>query len=42
MAIMKQLWDSSEFADLNISTQNLRDQAARTEKIAWKRSLDNS
>ena len=32
MAIMKQLWDNSEFADLNISTQNLRDQAARIEK----------
>ena len=29
MAIMKQLWDHSE---LNISTQNLRDQAARIEK----------
>ena len=29
---MKQLWDNSEFADLNISTQNLRDQAARIEK----------
>ena len=33
MAIMKQLWDNSEFADLNISTQNLRDQAARIEKL---------
>ena len=32
MAIMKELRDNSEFADLNISTQNLRDQAARTEK----------
>ena len=32
MAILKQLWDTSEFADLNISTQNLRDQAARIEK----------
>ena len=32
MAIMKQLWDNSEFADLNISTQNLRDQAARIGK----------
>ena len=32
MAIMQQLWDNSEFADLNISTQNLRDQAARIEK----------
>ena len=32
MAIMKQLWDNSEFADLNISTQNLRDQVARIEK----------
>ena len=32
MAILKQLWDNSEFADLNISTQNLRDQAARIEK----------
>ena len=32
MAIMKQLWDNSEFADLNISTQNLRDQAVRIEK----------
>ena len=32
MAIMKQLWDNSEFADLNISTQNLRDQAATIEK----------
>ena len=32
LAIMKQLWDNSEFADLNISTQNLRDQAARIEK----------
>ena len=32
MAIMKQLWDNSEFADLIISTQNLRDQAARIEK----------
>ena len=32
MAIMKQLWDNSEFADLNISTQNLRDQAARIDK----------
>ena len=32
MAIMKQLWDHSEFGDLNISTQNLRDQAARIEK----------
>ena len=32
MAIMKQLWDNSEFADLNISTQNLRDQAARIEQ----------
>ena len=29
---MKQLWDNSEFPDLNISTQNLRDQAARIEK----------
>ena len=33
MAIMKQLWYNSEFADLNISTQNLRDQAARIEKL---------
>ena len=32
MATMKELWDNSEFADLNISTQNLRDQAARIEK----------
>lgn len=32
MATMKQLWDNSEFVDLNISTQNLRDQAARIEK----------
>ena len=32
MAIMKQLWDNSEFAELNISTQNLRDRAARIEK----------
>ena len=32
MAIMKELRDNSQFADLNISTQNLRDQAARTEK----------
>ena len=32
MAIMKQFWGNSEFADLNISTQNLRDQAARIEK----------
>ena len=23
MAIMKHLWDNSEFADLNLSTQNL-------------------
>ena len=29
---MKQLWDNSEFADLNISTQSLWDQEARTEK----------
>ena len=33
MAIMKQLWDNSEFAELNISTQNLRDQVARIEKL---------
>ena len=33
MAILKHLWDDSEFADLNISTQNLRDQAARIEKL---------
>ena len=32
MAIMKQLWDNSEFADLNLSTQNLWDQASRIEK----------
>ena len=32
MAVLNQLWDNSEFADLNISTQNLRDQAARIEK----------
>ena len=32
IAIMKQLWDNSEFADLNISTQNLRGQAARIKK----------
>ena len=32
MAIMKQLWDNSEFADLNISTQNLRGQAARIKR----------
>ena len=32
MAIMKQLWNNSELADLNISTENLRDQAARIEK----------
>ena len=32
MAIMKQLQDNSEFADLDISTQNLIDQAARIEK----------
>ena len=42
MAIMNQLWDNSEFADLNISTQNLRDQAARIKKIAWKCGLNNS
>ena len=29
---MKQLWDNSEFADLNLSTQNLWDQASRIEK----------
>ena len=32
MAIMKHLWDNSEFADLNLSTQNLWDQASRIEK----------
>ena len=33
MAVMKELWDESEFAnDLNLSSQNLRDQAARIEK----------
>ena len=31
MAVMKELWDESEFAnDLNLSSQNLRDQAARS------------
>ena len=33
MAVMKELWDESEFAnDLNLSSQNLTDQAARIEK----------
>ena len=33
MAVMKELWDESKFAnDLNLSSQNLRDQAARIEK----------
>lgn len=33
MAIMKELWDKHEFAnDLNLSSQNLRDQVARIEK----------
>ena len=36
MAVMKELWDESEFAnDLNLSSQNLRDQAARIEKVVW-------
>ena len=33
MAVMKELWDENEFAnDLNLSSQNLTDQAARIEK----------
>ena len=33
MAVMKELWDKHEFAnDLNLSSQNLRDQVARIEK----------
>ena len=33
MSVMKELWDESEFAnDLNLSSQNLGDQAARIEK----------
>ena len=33
MAVMKELWDKGEFAnDLNLSSQNLRDQAAKIEK----------
>ena len=38
MAIMEQLWDNSEFADLNFSTQNRRDQAARIEKSLGSKS----
>ena len=33
MAIMKKLWGNSDFADLNIATQNLGDQAAKIEKL---------
>ena len=34
MAVMKELWDKHEFAnDLNLSSQNLRDQVARIEKL---------
>lgn len=29
---MKRLWDESEFVDLNISKQNLRDHASKIEK----------
>lgn len=33
MALMKELWDKREFAkDLNLSSQNLKDQVARIEK----------
>ena len=32
MAIMKDLWDNSKFANIDITTQNLRDQAAKIVK----------
>ena len=31
MNIMKELWEQNSFASLNLSSQNLRDQAARIE-----------
>ena len=38
MAITKQLSDKTEFADLNISIQNLRDQAGRIKKCGLNNS----
>ena len=38
MVIMKQLWDNSEFADLNISTQNLRDQQVELKNCLEERA----
>ena len=32
MQIMKELWDEAGYADLNLTSQNLRDQAASLEK----------
>ena len=32
MQIMKELWDETGYADLNLTSQNLRDQAASLEK----------
>ena len=39
--IMKNLWDAKGYGDLGLKPQNLRDQAARLEKIQ-ERSMDNT
>ena len=32
MQVMKELWDEAGYADLNLTSKNLRDQAASLEK----------